>query len=152
MHVSLRSGPISNSGSPQDHLPMSIILTPDIGLHPVCSKHFNTMQHLPVKFQIVNSIPDTSSLAFGCWDIHLFRGNSDSAITINILAFAFELLASSLSTNTPLSQLQLNSLLNSYGSPFQELSQLQLPKFPVFFIHFGDHTLYVQKILNFYLL
>jgi len=49
MHASLRSQPISNSGSPQDHLPMSIILTSNIRLHPVHSKHFHTMWDLPVK-------------------------------------------------------------------------------------------------------
>src|SRR5882724_3753224 len=83
------------------------------------------------------------SLACGCWDIHLLGGNSNSAIMINILAFAFKLLASSLSTTTPPSQPQLNSLPNSYGFPFKVLSQpwpsvqvfpnSNFRSFPVFF-------------------
>jgi len=61
------------------------------------------------------------SLAFGCWDIHLLGGISNSATMINILAFTSKMTLS-LSTTTP-SNSNSTHFWTHTDFPFQELSQ-----------------------------
>src|SRR5882724_9807452 len=104
MHANLGPQSVSNSGSPQDHLPMSIILS--------AFKHLYGFKPFPVNFRIAilipNNIPHLWMLGH-----QPFRGSSNSTITVNFRLLNY--IALSLFNITILTSTQLTSRL--YESP-----------------------------------